>query len=540
MSRTGSPEELRPPLPASVDERGEGTPLQRARWALGAFASLGGIVLLTAVVSARAQGGVYATGEWAAWTQMAAALSLLGLAASSRWWVRSAWHLYALDLVTALLLAGGIALAALRSGNPTSAVFLILALLLLCRALLVPTPLSRTAIACVTAWAVYAVALISTAAAGDVVAMAWRRSASVSRFVFSNFAILGAAGLGIMVRALLLARSKADPKTYGARVGRLELLRHLGEDGMGQVFHARHEGLGRECAVRITNEADRGDVRASARFRRACSVAARLSHPGIVQVYDLDRLPDGRLYCAMEMLFGRTLEALVEKYGPMPAARVVHVLDQLCEAVAFTHEQRLVHGNLTPASVFLTRRGAEYDVARLTDLSLSREFGSPVDAGSHTGKKGSLFEGDANFIAPEVVLGAKADPRSDIYSLAALGYYLLAGRPLFPLESTSAVLMAQISEDPVGLASAAQSYVPPDVDTVITQGLSKLPHLRYRSVRKFQSALLGCRSAHEWGSVDAKKWWTSVPALGEAVARHTQEPREQTIPTLPDIPGLLQ
>jgi serine/threonine-protein kinase len=153
------------------------------------------------------------------------------------------------------------------------------------------------------------------------------------------------------------------------------------------------------------------------------------------------------------------------------------------------------------------------------------------------------FQGNAQFTSPEMVLGRLLDVRADVYSLGALAFTLISGQPLFPYDSPSKVLQAQVSEDPPTLTSVARSLVPPDLEFVVGRALSKLPEYRYKTMSRLRHALLSCEAAGRWTTLEAQGWWAGwghTRASDEAAT--TALTHDATQPTRPEHPrrSLLQ
>jgi len=163
-----------------------------------------------------------------------------------------------------------------------------------------------------------------------------------------------------------VARREAAARELGQYV----LGERLGAGGMGEVYLGEHRMLRRPVAVKLITPAQAGSPDAIARFEREAQATAGLTHPNTVQIFDYGRSDDGTFYCVMEYLPGDTLEAIVHRDGPMSAERAVHVLTQVCGALAEAHAKGLVHRDIKPSNVMMTERGGMKDVAKLLDFGL--------------------------------------------------------------------------------------------------------------------------------------------------------------------------
>src|SRR5216110_2917269 len=203
---------------------------------------------------------------------------------------------------------------------------------------------------------------------------------------------------------------------------------------MGVVYRARHALMRRETAVKLLLP-DRADVESIQRFEREVCITCQLTHPNTIQVYDYGHTPEGIFYYAMEFLRGLNLHELVARFGPQPEGRVIHILTQICDALAEAHALGLVHRDIKPANVFLCRRGGVPDCVKVLDFGLVREYGGAKrDKLNVTGENGMV--GTPSFMPPEAIKNAaRSDPRGDIYSVGALGYYLLTTTFVFDAEN---------------------------------------------------------------------------------------------------------
>ena len=212
------------------------------------------------------------------------------------------------------------------------------------------------------------------------------------------------------------------------QLGQYTLEEKIGEGGMGVVYRARHALLRRDTAVKLLLP-DRADPASVARFEKEVRLTCQLTHPNTIQVYDYGHTPDGIFYYAMEFLRGLNLHDLVARYGPQPEGRVIHILAQICDSLAEAHALGLIHRDIKPGNVFLCSRGGVPDCVKVLDFGLVREYrdGNPPQKKS---ARENMIEGTPWFMPPEAINGS-SDPRSDLYSVGALGYYLLTGQYIF-------------------------------------------------------------------------------------------------------------
>jgi serine/threonine-protein kinase len=274
--------------------------------------------------------------------------------------------------------------------------------------------------------------------------------------------------------------------------------------GMGEVYLAEHRLLKRPCVVKLIRPDKAGNPTNLARFQREVRATAKLSHWNTVEIFDYGCTADGTFFYVMEYLPGMSLAEIVERFGPMPPERVIYLLRQTCDALSEAHAAGLIHRDIKPANIFAAQRGGVYDVAKLLDFGLVK----PVieDQPIHLTADGSIA-GSPLFMSPEQALGdAKPDARSDIYSLGAVGYYLLTGRPPFESDKPIKVLFAHAHE-PVLPPTKLLPGIPADLEQVILRCLAKKPAERFQSAAVLRDALTACERADRWNRASAAAWW---------------------------------
>ena len=205
------------------------------------------------------------------------------------------------------------------------------------------------------------------------------------------------------------------------RFGQYRLRERLGAGAMGEVFLAEHEMLKRPCAVKLIRPEVVLRAGTIERFELEVRINATLSHPNTVEIFDYGRTEDGTYYYVMEYLPGMSLASLVERHGPLPAGRAVHLLRQVALALQEAHEAGLIHRDIKPSNIFAARRGGADDVAKLLDFGLARPAETASSEGS--GDEGQIL-GTPLYMSPEQATGSQSlDARSDIYSLGAVAYF---------------------------------------------------------------------------------------------------------------------
>ncbi len=280
--------------------------------------------------------------------------------------------------------------------------------------------------------------------------------------------------------------------------------RKLGKGGMGEVYLAEHQLLKRPCAIKLIRHDMVGNPRVFARFEREVRAAARLSHANTIEIFDYGRNHDGSFYYVMEYLPGLSLADLVDRHGPLPAARVIYLLIQACDALAEAHGAGLIHRDIKPANLMASHRGGRHDVVKLLDFGLVKTLSE--NRGSHLSREGTVV-GSPLYMAPEQIIRDRPpDQRTDIYALGAVAYFLLTGRPPFNLEDPMAVMIAH-TRDPVEPPSTHRGGIPKDLEDIVMRALSKDPRDRPHDTLELAASLAACRDAGGWSPAQAETWW---------------------------------
>jgi serine/threonine-protein kinase len=333
----------------------------------------------------------------------------------------------------------------------------------------------------------------------------WRQGPGAPPILLFSFdalvLLILAAGSAFGARAISrLRRQVAEAR----QLGKYHLRQPIGAGAMGVVYLAEHQFLKRPCAVKLIRPGSAADPRIQARFEREVRLTATLSHPNTVEVYDYGRTPDGVDYYVMEYLPGLSLQELVERHGPLPPGRGVYLLRQVCGALREAHAVGLIHRDIKPSNIIAARRGGMDDVAKLLDFGLVRPA-APAP-GAELSAEGQIL-GTPLFMSPEqATCNGEVDERSDIYSLGAVAYYLLTGRPPFNQGGGMAVLVAH-ARDPVVPPSLIVAGIPEDLERVVLRCLAKDPADRFADAEGLERALGECACTVDWDQDRAARWW---------------------------------
>jgi serine/threonine-protein kinase len=232
-----------------------------------------------------------------------------------------------------------------------------------------------------------------------------------------------------------------------------------------------------------------------------------LTHPNTVQLFDYGQATDGTVFYAMEYLPGMNLQELVSRDGPLPSRRAIHILRQVCSALAEAHAVGFIHRDIKPSNVILCSRGGLHDVVKLLDFGLVRMQEIEPSGVAFT-QAGAIF-GTPAYMSPEQAAGQKhVDARSDIYSVGALAYFLLTGRPPFVCDSVIETLAAHINDAPVPVRGY-RAELSENLEAVVLRCLAKHPAERFADVKNLGQALCACAES-EWTQSEAAACWNTI------------------------------
>ncbi len=324
-------------------------------------------------------------------------------------------------------------------------------------------------------------------------------------------------------------------------LGSYKLERLLGKGGMGEVWLGSHAMLKRPAAIKLirtevlSHQTDVVDVDHAAggynsdsttrlqRFEQEARATAALRSKHTVHLYDYGVSEDGTFFYVMEYLEGIDLDTLVERYGPVPAERVVYLLSQVCHSLMDAHGQGLIHRDIKPSNLRLCRLGPDYDFIKVLDFGLVKQ----LDVSDEKRDQGLTMEGMVTgtpaFMAPELALGNKEDvgPATDVYMLGCVGYWLLTGRLVFEGKTAMAVMSGHIHTEPQPLSERTEMYVPVALEALLMDCLKKDPAERPATARVMFQRLAsldlnldpdldeaqGQAQVQQWTPARAERWW---------------------------------
>ena len=312
-----------------------------------------------------------------------------------------------------------------------------------------------------------------------------------------------------------------------SELGSYNLVSLIGSGGMGEVWRARHRMLARDAAIKLIRSdllmgkpGNQSEI-ARKRFAREAQAIASLQSPHTVYLYDFGVSREGFFYYVMELLDGISLEMLVQKFGPQPASRVVHILRQVCESLEEAHRQELIHRDVKPSNIFICNVGIQYDFSKVLDFGLVKDI-SPAENATLTME--GISAGTPAYMAPEIAMGeGSIDGRVDLYGLGCVAYFLLTGSPVFEEKTATAIALAHVQKTPVPPSQRSEMKIPPLLEQAILLSLAKNPGDRPQSAADF-SRLLASSGTPEWTQEQASDWWQAyLPVSSEH--RTARQPR---------------
>jgi serine/threonine-protein kinase len=394
--------------------------------------------------------------------------------------------------------------------------------------LVVPSPPGRTVATTL------ATALMDPLAVWTAVALGAPRPAAADAAQMFVFTILACflAPLGAKIVYGLTVEVKR-----AREMGSYRLVGKIGEGGMGEVWRAEHRMLARGAAIKLIRPGMLGSgdaLRAREvmkRFEREAQATAALRSPHTIEVYDYGLTADGTFYYVMELLEGHTLEALVERFGPLPAERVVFILRQACHSLAEAHAAGLVHRDVKPSNIFACRLGLDVDVVKVLDFGLVKSGGPQARLEQGLTVEGSLT-GTPAYMPPEVALGSgPVDGRADIYALGCVAYWLLTGKAVFEGDNAMQVVIDHVRTAPVPPSRRTSQPIPDALERIVLLCLEKDPARRPSSVVALSNELQVLGLEAHWSEERAQAWWAEHPA--EAVAEALPgDPAEKSLSSL--------
>ncbi len=286
----------------------------------------------------------------------------------------------------------------------------------------------------------------------------------------------------------------------------------IGHGGMGDVYRATHRLLARPAAIKLIRPealGAEGPDRARVvieRFRREARAAASLKCPHTIELYDFGTTEDGTFYYVMELLNGLDLRELVGRFGPLGAARTVHILKHVCLSLAEAHDRGLVHRDIKPSNLVACRMGVAVDFTKVLDFGLVKSSNDEDSVGRDLTSP-DVTTGTPAYMAPEIAVGDRqVDHRADLYALGCVAFWMLTGRDVFEGATPIAVLTQHVRDDPPPPSSLSETPVPAELDQVVLECLAKDPLERPASALDLLGRL-NALPVEPWDAEMGRDWW---------------------------------
>jgi serine/threonine-protein kinase len=347
----------------------------------------------------------------------------------------------------------------------------------------------------------------------------------------AHFPVVGAVAYTIWWAIVTVGATVVSSVVFGLRaevrrarrLGQYTIEAKIGEGGMGVVYRAHHGMMRRPTAIKLLRP-DKAVETNLKRFEREVQLTARLTHPHTITIFDYGRTPDGVFYYAMELLDGASLEKVVAVGGPMEPARVVHVLYEVAGALVEAHDIGLIHRDIKPANIILCRQGGLYDFPKVVDFGLVKDLEPGGDAAL---TRADVIAGTPLYIAPEAITSPESvSPRSDLYSLGAVGYFALTGHNVFQGRTLVEVCSHHLHTKPEPPSKRLSQPLPADLEALVLDCLEKDPGRRPAGARELRRRLEACAAFGGWTDEHARVWWAQN---GEAAAPDASEVPENEL-----------
>lgn len=286
-------------------------------------------------------------------------------------------------------------------------------------------------------------------------------------------------------------RDPDDPMIGALLAGRYEVIRRIGEGGMGLVYEGKHREIDKRVAIKVLRDDLSGRPEVVARFRQEAKSASRIGHDNIVNVSDFGETQFGASYFVMEYLEGEDLANVLGREGTLDPVRTCRIVLQCCRALGAAHDKRIVHRDIKPENLFLTPRHGNPEFVKIVDFGIAKmgDIETEGQPGRKLTKTGMIF-GTPEYMSPEQAAGKPLDHRVDIYALGIILYECLAGTVPFVGDTFMGVLTQHLFATPPRiLENNPNAEVSPELERVINKALAKDPNDRYQTTADLAEAI---------------------------------------------------
>ena len=318
--------------------------------------------------------------------------------------------------------------------------------------------------------------------------------------VFGLLVIAAFAALATTLSVVRLRREIGGGRKLGAYV----LGETIGEGGVATVYRASHHLLKRPTAVKLLKPA-RATDEMIARFEREVQLASSLTHPNTVEIFDYGRTRDGLFYYAMEYLDGLTISEVLSRQSPIPVARTIHLLKQVCAALTEAHGKGVVHRDIKPENIMVCRYGGVFDHVKILDFGLVKHV---QEKHSRDLTRSLRILGTPLYMAPERLRNpADVDARVDIYAIGAVAFLMLTGRKLFEATDDLELTTHILNDEAPRPSAIAPQPIPVELDLLVLSCLEKKREERPQRIGDLVEAFDALALEHRWSQRDAEAWW---------------------------------
>lgn len=301
--------------------------------------------------------------------------------------------------------------------------------------------------------------------------------------------------------------------------GRYELVRRIGEGGMGAIFEARQTTIGTVLAVKLLTVENADERGFTSRFLREAKGASKVRHENVIDIIDFGKTESGHAYYVMEFLEGEDLQDLLDREERIPWSRAKHLVIQVLDALHAAHEKGLVHRDMKPANCYRITRAGDQDYIKLIDFGIAKDVSADVSTMTDTG----VVMGTPHYMAPEQATAQPVDARTDVYAMGVILFHLLTGSRPFNADSVVAVLTKHLTEKrPSPRDRCPEAGISPELERTLLKAMAKEPDDRWQTAAEFRDALMAIEALDTTSAVplpaksSSSPRWLLPAALGVA------------------------